>query len=440
MSLKILGYHQSNLLKKLLSISTVTIFATAITACGSDGGGDSNGSNVDSEPEPNIPISPQPVEPTPTLPQPSEPVEPQYPNSNIILENTATLPDLIADTNPIQLQPSSDGIAALQSGVYTVDSRYVSSNNYDYDCENRLDEITCIVVTRYQLDAQSKDITIATWIYEPTKRQWRSAVRAGDETRLVDFNIQDNGGLTSDGRAWIYEPFSLIGSDFNVETDRLVYNYGQSKLDLTLAPVDYSNQYRSGESYNAIQFSEGAEGFDFSIKLQQGQLLHLQLAEKSSFNPTENTAPYNTLGKYRQVHSTRDLPGCFRAYSYSASLIFYPNSLGADLYQSNKFCEETGQVVTGVPILLQEGVTTIGNRKVIYLSNPDVPNAAQSQSTSQAQYLWAIALDEEGQPYQGRAHQVGYAERKTPDIFNKVALLDRVKRLSRDSEALDTPF
>jgi hypothetical protein len=85
--------------------------------------------------------------------------------------------------------------------------------------------------------------------------------------------------------------------------------------------------------------------------------------------------------------------------------------------------------------VVQEGVATVGGRKLIVLQNPF---AAASDNSSVLQYVPIVGLSDTGVGARGKHYFVGYSKTYS-DYVNEAALLEWMRAQYKDAEAVLLP-
>ena len=353
--------------------------------------------------------------------------------------DTNSLPTLPSNDQPLALNKNSAAIQTLaDQGIYkTTSSTILSFGGGKYDCDGKNTDalgetIYCQVVTKYKYDSASKNITSVNWIYEPTKQSWRKITLNGDDRNFYNPFSHDSNGLVSDGKKWLTAKLDLKKTPAVIDNGSLTYTIGDAKFLLTLPTTSLANNYSGGVTY-----STDAKKYVPQINLIKGE--YISLEKRGIWDNSDDGNVYNTLGEYRSKHISKDSVVCFYPMDWSAGVVFDKNQSTATRYKLDTGCGTTIKNDT-TPIMLTEGVKTIADKKVIYLSN--VPDNYLADNTSENQFLYAVALNSKGIPAQGKAYQEGYAEQEFTrnPYLNRTAVIDRLKVKNVSVAKKDLPF
>ena len=285
-----------------------------------------------------------------------------------------------------------------------------------YECDGKNKDasgqaILCSFVTKYKYDANSKKIVSENWVYQPTKKTWSTIALIDDDKNFFKIFYQNYEGNTGDGKQWYNDAIDFKTTPSVIDNGVLSYSFGQAKFLLSFIPSNLT-------SNNKIQHTSGAESYNTQVNLVEGE--YLSLDKRGVWSKSDDGNGYRTLGEYRNAHTNTGNVLCLYPLNWNAGIVFNSNQPNAQLYQLTAGCSDT--IDTKVDsIALTEGVKTIGNKKVIYLSQKPV-TLRSDEATSSYQYLYAIALNDKGIPTQGKAYQVGYAEKSSEQYYNKAAL------------------
>ncbi|WP_207401757.1 hypothetical protein [Psychrobacter pygoscelis] len=384
------------------------------------------------------PTNPKPTNPKPTNPKPTNP-KPTNPKPTETLVDTNSLPTLPSNDQPLALNKNKAAIQTLaDQGIYKVTSSTILGfGSGKYECDGKNTDalgktIYCQIVTQYKYDSASKNIVSVNWIYEPTKQSWRKITLIRDDRNFYNPFFHDSYGLVSDGKKWLTTKLDLKNTPAVIDNGSLAYTIGDAKFLLTLPTTSLANNHSRGVTYSA-----DAKKYVPQINLIKGE--YLSLNKRGTWDKSDDGNVYKTLGEYRSKHISKESVLCFYPMDWSAGIVFDKNHSTATRYKLATGCGTTIKNDT-TPVMLTEGVKTIADKKVIYLSN--VPNNYRADNTSGNQFLYAVALNSEGVPAQGKAYQKGYAEQEfTHDPYlNRTAVLDRLKVENVSVAKKDLPF
>lgn len=401
---------------KIKSMSGLSLYVVIFIGLVGCGGGSSDGNNSSSNDKVDEPNS-QPQNPTP--------VEPIQPKPELIeLEDTATLPSLPLNNNPLAMQANYQGLDDLRSGVYDIDiGRYEDNNTMGYSCTDEKKKY-CTFVKQYKLNEVSNEITTKNWMYEPTLKQWLS-VEDGIPRNLF-YNKYFSGDIVSLDGKWDSEykmslPNYLTG--FEVGAGKLDFDKGRLKYEVIIEP---------------IMLSGGAKKYNINFRLIEGEVLAIEDGNFiAAVGQSVDRNKYLTLKDYRESHTSLENFVCVPSFD-RGGLVFNKNTLGAKLYAIEPFC--TNKVYDLEPKTLEEGVKTIEGNKVIYLNNfTDLDNYS-FKYTSELQFLKVIALDKDGIAQLGNAYQPGFAYATETKMYDRKGIYQYIDSTTDEPTALALPF
>lgn len=409
-------------MKSLQIVLCTSIWATSILLTGCGGSSDNKTEVVSVLPT-------KPTTPTqPTTPAPTTKLLPESP-----------LPALPNNDRPLSLGRDANAMQALQNGLYTTSVNTIitiGSNGNTYDCDGSKKDtsgqlVYCNVVTRFKYDANSKRMVSNNWIFEPNKNTWSIIELTDDKRNFYRPFYQDSEGVGSDGNQWFNDTLDLKNQSANLDNGALVYHLGQAQFLLTMIPTTLG-----GNTKNKVTFSNGAMTYNPQINLIQGQYINLE--KRGIWKESDDGNAYASLADYRNAHTNKNSAVCFYPIDWSSGIVFNSSQTGAQLYKLSAGCKLPIDESQGSSSLA-EGVKTINNRQVIYLSQkPDATSI--NADTSSVQFLWAIALNDKGIPSQGKAYQAGYAKRGDTDYFNRIAIADVLKAQNSKIDINNLPF
>lgn len=339
-----------------------------------------------------------------------KPLEPSTPNKNLLAE-TKNLPQLPENSNPLQSEGDAEAIKALQEGVYTMKTVTLHGSADEVsECPSG-GKVYCASVDKYKF--VNGKIEGKTWTYLPKSKKWieLSTSNANQFESPLYF-----GDLYSDGKKWFKDGLDLHSTKATIKNNKISYQYGEANfsfLGFTVSLTDFTDVLEF-----EVNYSQDAQGYLFMFKLDKGE--YLSLLDSKYGGTYYNNGTYPNLAKFRETHTKSDSPLCFLASSWNEAIVFNAKKTGVSLYSVDSICNGVAKPTS---IILEEGVKTIDNRQVIYLSQQKEERPS-FEETSSAQFLWAISLDDNGSVIQGTAYQPGYGELLPDLVVNKKAILD----------------
>ena len=375
--------------------------------------------------KPSTPLTPltpaTPVKPsTPLTPlTPATPIKPSTPPvTNGPLVDTAILPNMPVNSQPLSLAGDAAAISAFSTGVYTTSNlRIIGMGNQTIDCpaQGNTNTTTCPGIVKYQLDQNNK-LIVSGWAYMPISKKW---IQLSEKTGVFDRSF-GFGDLYYDGSNWSKSNFELAKMSARTTPTTLSYNLGRTELSIighVAAPSPASQSVMGGVGY-----SSNAKALSYRVAITQGEYMTLKKA--GFWKKADDGNTYQSLAAFRAAHTQKTQPLCLTVDTSDQGVVFNPNQVGAQFVKLNGICAlQLDERVAAVNT--EEGVKTLAGRQVIYLGQD--PKARTSNNSSESQFLWALALTDAGTPAQGKAYQKGYVSNVSDEFYNEAAILDWLK-------------
>lgn len=317
------------------------------------------------------------------------------------------LPALIENNLPDKTVGDEFSINQLQSELYSIQWSNLDGDHSAPDCPKG-SVLKCPSFTRYQLSRDGR-ILARTWAYLPLSNNWveiKSFIHAFDQ-------LFDQGQVIGDGRAWQEQAPFVSSWTWNISKDHMRYTLGAA--DIKVIGTQRAISEIQDANFRKFIPQPKLKAVQWRMELLQGEYLSLR---PFGFNPSILEKPkqdpdFNFLGmaKFRRA-LTKDDAFCFEMNGVSQLLQFEPLRIGAKVFDKAEKCKTPMEPLPLNPktnmTQLQEGVKTIFDRQVIYLTQMSRPSSGAT--TSSSQYYWALSNDSKNNPVYGKAYQKGFIQ------------------------------
>ncbi len=343
----------------------------------------------------------------------SEAAEPtqRIPLTELLTE--VALPALPSNDRPDLSVGDAASISQLQSELYSIQWSNLDGDQSAPDCPKG-SVLKCPSFSRYQLSRDGR-ILARTWAYLALSKKWveiKSFSHAFDQ-------VFDPAQVAGDGTAWQEDVPWVSQWAWRMNKDEMLYHLGKTQIKLygiqtsiaQTQPVDLL-EFKPKPDQKVVQFR---------MAVIQGEYLSLR---PYAFQPLSLEKPPQPMGfsflgmaKFRRALSKGD-GFCMEMNGVAQLLQFEPLALGAKAYDKADVCKTPLEAVPLNPksnmTTLEEGVKTIFDRQVIYLSQMTRPRTGELSSKSQ--YYWAFSTDSKNNPIYGKSYQQGFIQ-SVPQLF-----------------------
>lgn len=333
-------------------------------------------------------------------------------NVNGELADSAVLPSPPSNIRPLSEIHNPAVEPELAVGAYKFgQTRVMMFGGATSDCPN-MGTTTCPYFSRVRMDSTGK-FSIDSYAYFPTSNKW-IALQATD-----DFKI-GSGDLYGTSDAWSSVPFSPTTAAPSLQNNRRVYLYGSAAFQLGINATSIAGTTVLASAPAAGTYSQSAKSYMLNFELLKGQYVTLKKGGFWSANGTADDAnSYSRLADLRKAHTSTSTPLCLDdVLDPGKGVVFNESVLAATVHTIVVVCKPT--ITAQAAYKVAEGVTTVANRKLILLQQPD-PNAAEN--TSSQQFVMALGLTDAGIGARGKAYQPGFIQSKS-GYFNEAAFID----------------
>ena len=303
------------------------------------------------------------------------------------------------------------------TGIYKYgQTRVIGTNS---DCAPNSGTPACPYFVRTKIDSAGV-YSIDQYAYYPIQKKWISL------SSVNDMNI-GNGDLNGTSAGWNSNVFSPTTASTSIQNNRRTYYTGSTVFQLVVGATNISGSILNSNSV----FPAGSKQYTVALELISGKFISLK---KGGFwtgaNSTDDAATYSRLADLRSAHVTSIAPLCMdQALSVGENIVFNSGIYGGNVQKVNNICSTLNP--NGAPVAVNEGVTTIANRRLILLSQP---TPAGTGNTSDQQTLPTIGLTDAGVAARGVTYLPGYMKSVTGHV-NQVAFSDWMKTQSADPAA-----
>jgi hypothetical protein len=296
------------------------------------------------------------------------------------------------------------------------------------DCEIS-SGVTCPAFDRVRMGSDGRFVT-DTWAYYPVQKKWVSL--QANENIVFQDGSED---IRSDGAFWSRTAFSPTTTAAQIKNNRRIYSYGTVGYQLGVGSVSLAGKTIVAGVPAAGSFSGNAKNLIFNFEQISGNYYVLKQGGLwTSASSTDDKKAYTKLADLRAAHTNLENSYCLDdALDSDRHVVFNAQQPGASIYTSSGICRVSSPLSGGT--VVQEGVATVGGRKLIVLQNLFSGN---SKSSSELQYLPIIGLSDAGVGARGRHYFVGYSKAYSGYV-NEAAFLEWMKAQYNDAAALSLP-